>query len=217
GDGLGGDDEREESAEELVTRMSAAAEDANLDFMLEQIPEALEESLTGLGRVAKIVKAMKAFSHPGGEEKGIVDINGSIQTTVTMSRNEWKYVAEMELELADELPVFRGDAGGVNQVLLNMIVNAAHAIGEKNGPNAGATGKIKVQTRDHEGQIEIRIGDSGAGIPEKIRARIFDPFFTTKTVGKGTGQGLSLAHTVVVEQHGGTIAVESEVGEGTTM
>ena len=207
----------EENETKALDGLAQAIDDVELEFLEEEIPRAITESLTGVEHVAKIVQAMKAFSHPGGEEKGVVDINGSIQTTVTMSRNEWKYVAEMELDLADHLPVFRGNAGGVNQVLLNLIVNAAHAIGEKNGPNAGATGKITVQTRGTEDEVEIRIRDSGAGIPEEIRARIFDPFFTTKTVGKGTGQGLSLAHTVIVDQHGGTIAVESEVGEGTTM
>ena len=215
-EGLGGDNEGEESAEELVARMTAAAADANLDFMIEQIPEALAESLTGLGRVAKIVKAMKAFSHPGGDERELANLNEGIERTVTLCTNEWKYVSDVEMDLDPDLPLVSCLPGEINQVILNMVVNAAHAIEAKLGKSTAEKGAIGIRTCTRGDDVEIRISDSGSGMPPEVQERIFDPFFTTKSVGKGTGQGLAISHAVVVENHGGTIAVESEPGEGTT-
>jgi signal transduction histidine kinase len=159
---------------------------------------------------------MKEFSHSGASEMALADLNRSLETTVNVASHEWKYVANVQKDLDEDLPHVFCHAGEISQVLLNMIVNAAYALREKLGSGASEKGLIKVSTR-HAGEFaEIRVSDTGAGIPPEIRQRIFDPFFTTKAVGDGTGQGLSMAHKVVVQEHQGTISVESEVGVGTT-
>lgn len=201
-----------------VEEVKAAAEDADLEYLREEVPKAIAQSLEGAERVVKIVRAMKEFSHPGTEEKTAVDLNRAIESTVTVSRNEWKYVSELELNLDPELPLVRCLPGDLNQAVLNLIINAAHAI-EKRRDDEGkldALGKIRVSTRKLDGQVELRIGDNGTGIPEELLNRIFDPFFTTKPVGKGTGQGLAITYSVIVEKHHGTIDVETKLGEGTT-
>jgi signal transduction histidine kinase len=184
-------------------------------FLLAEIPKALQQTAEGIERVSTLVTAMKEFSHPGKKEKVAVDLNKAIETTITVARNEWKYVAEMKTEYDPTLPEVSCLPGEMNQVLLNLIVNAAHAIAEveKNGEHKGS---ITVRTRNHPDWVEIQIEDTGGGIPEGVRSRIFDPFFTTKEVGKGTGQGLAIAHSVVVGKHGGTIHFQTEVGKGTT-
>jgi signal transduction histidine kinase len=169
-----------------------------------------------VARVAKIVRAMKDFSHPGFEAKAPTDLNQAIESTVTVARNEWKYVADLDLVLDPQLPLVPCLPGEINQVILNLVVNAAHAIGDVVGAGAGGKGRIRVSTSRQGDWAEIRVQDTGAGIPESARARIFDPFFTTKAVGKGTGQGLTIAYSVVVQQHGGTIEFETELGQGTT-
>ncbi|MFQ5701711.1 MAG: response regulator [Acidobacteriota bacterium] len=199
---------------ELVSQLRAAMKDADVDYVTEEIPRAIEQSLHGVERVAQIVRAMKEFSHPG-EEKTAFDINRGIQSTIMVARNEWKYVAEMVTELDPELPLVPCMPGDFNQVILNIIVNAAHAIADGKSDDSQDQGTITVSTRRVNSWAEIRIADTGGGIPENIRAKIFDPFFTTKDIGKGTGQGLSIAHAVIVKKHGGTISVETEMGKGT--
>src|SRR5262249_43268367 len=162
-----------------------------------------------VSRVSKLVSAMKEFSHPGTKEKVPLDLNRAIECTITVARNEWKYVADMETHFDSTLPLISCQPGEFNQVILNLIVNAAHAIGDVVGKDGASKGKITVHTQNHPESAEIRIGDTGAGIPESIRARIFDPFFTTKEIGKGTGQGLAIARSVVVDKHGGTIHFET--------
>jgi PAS domain S-box-containing protein len=189
----------------------------DLDYIREEIPKAIKQSLEGLGYVAGIVSAMKQFSHPGTEEKVYTDINKAIQNTITISRNEWKYVADVSTGLDPSLPLTPCLPGELNQVILNMIINAAHAVAESIDTASGEKGIIKITTRRDDPWVEIRISDTGAGIPEAIRDRIFDPFFTTKEVGKGSGQGLAIAHSVVVSKHGGTIGFETEINRGTTM
>ena len=156
------------------------------------------------------------FSHPGTDEKTNVDINRAIETTITVAKNEWKYVADVETDLDADLPVVPGLPGELNQVFLNLLVNAAHAIADVVGDGANGKGKITFSTRSAGDWAEIRIEDTGGGIPEAIRSRIFDPFFTTKELGKGTGQGLAIAHSVIVQKHGGKLWVNSDPGEGTT-
>lgn len=197
-------------------KIQAIMEEVDVTYLTEEIPKAISQSLEGIDRVVTIVRAMKEFSHPGVEGKTSIDINKAIESTVTVSRNEWKYVAELEMELAPQLPMVSCFAGSVNQVMLNLIVNAAQAIAEVVRDGANEKGSIRIRTREDGNCVEIRITDTGTGIPEHVRDKIFDPFFTTKTVGKGTGQGLSLVHTVIVEKHGGTLNVETEVGKGTT-
>ncbi len=177
---------------------------------------AVNESLEGVERVRKIVMAMREFSHPSEREKKLADINHGIETTVAISRNEWKYSAELDTNLDPLLPTIYCQIDEINQVVLNMIINAVQAIQEKHPPETGEKGKITISTLKKENHIHIKIQDSGVGIPEEIRQRIFDPFFTTKGVGKGTGQGLSLAHQIVVQKHKGRIYVDSMAGEGTT-
>jgi len=196
--------------------IASSMEQADLPFLLKEIPAAIDQSLEGIERVAKIVRSMKEFSHPGTEEKQDVDINRAIENTLTISRNEWKYVAEAVTELAEDLPPVTCRPGDLNQVLLNLIVNAAHAIEAKLSGRSNERGVITVRTRQDGEWVEIDVQDTGTGIPEAIRAKVFDPFFTTKKVGRGTGQGLAIARTIVVQRHGGTIGFDTEVGRGTT-
>nr|MBS0021222.1 histidine kinase [Gammaproteobacteria bacterium] len=192
-------------------------EEADADYLLEEIPRALDQSLDGLGRVTRIVHAMKAFSHPSLEEKVPADLNQALETTLIVASNEWKYVAEVTTALDPELPPVACFPGDLNQVFLNLIVNAAHAIAEVVTPDAGAKGRITVSTALlPDGNAEIRIADTGCGITDENRFKVFDPFFTTKGIGKGTGQGLAIAYNIIVKKHGGTIDFKSTPGQGTS-
>ncbi len=207
------------SAPDVVAAAKAAEEaedDADLDYILENAPVALDRAREGLGRVAAIVRSMKEFAHPDRKEMATADLNQAIRSTLVIASNEYKYVAEVETGFDPVLPHVNCYAGEVNQVVLNLIVNAAHAIGDVVKEQGGGKGKIRVATRVVGECVEIAISDTGKGIPPEVRSRIFDPFFTTKEVGKGTGQGLAIARTVVVEKHGGTLHFETEVGKGTT-
>jgi len=159
---------------------------------------------------------MKDFAHPGVAVKQACDLNKAIDSTITVACGEWKYVAQMVTDFDSSLPLIPCLQGEFNQVVLNMIINASHAIGDVVGDGSKGRGTITISTRRADPWAEIRIGDTGTGIPENVRARIFDPFFTTKQVGKGTGQGLAISHNVVVDKHGGTISLESTEGLGTT-
>jgi signal transduction histidine kinase len=192
-----------------------AEDDADLDYILENAPVALDRARDGLSRVAAIVRSMKEFAHPDRKETTQVDLNQAISSTLVIATNEYKYVADVETEFAP-LPHISCYAGEINQVVLNLIVNAAHAIGDVVKESPGTRGKIRVSTTLLGDHVEIAITDSGRGIPPEVRARIFDPFFTTKEVGKGTGQGLAIARAVVVDKHGGTLRFDTEVGKGTT-
>ncbi|MCG8588884.1 MAG: ATP-binding protein [Proteobacteria bacterium] len=166
-------------------------------------------------RVSEIVLAMKTFSHPGGKGKTLLDLNHALQSTATVSRSEWKYVAEMETRFDPSLPRVFCHPGELNQVFLNLIVNAAHAIADAVGDGAQGKGTITLTTRSEADGVVVEVADNGSGIPEEVRGRIFEPFFTTKGVGKGTGQGLAIAYSVVTDKHAGRIEVESQLGEGT--
>ncbi len=201
---------------EQLERVEGATRELDLDYLIGEIPAAISQSLEGVERVAKIVRAMKDFSHPGTVEKQAVDLNKAIESTITVARNEYKYVAEMVTDLDPSLPLVPCRPDEINQVILNIIINAAHAIADVVGREPAEKGTISIKTRGHGDSAEIAISDTGGGIPEKIRTRIFDPFFTTKEVGKGTGQGLAISHAVIVEKHGGTIDFETVMGQGTT-
>jgi len=201
---------------DLIAGADAAFAKAKVPYLIKQLPRALEQSRDGLGRIASIVQAMKEFSHPSGSEKKPVNLREAIETTIAVARNEWKYVAEVELDMAPELPLVPALRNEFNQVILNLVVNAAHAIGESTAGGARGKGKIRIVGRIVGEQVEIRISDNGAGIPEAARAKVFEPFFTTKEVGKGTGQGLAIAYSVIVDKHQGSIAFETEVNRGTT-
>jgi len=200
---------------ELIDEMEDALDEADIEFLSEEIPLAIEQSLQGINSVANIVQAMKEFSHPGMEEKTSYDINRAIENTIMVARNEWKYIAEMETSFDTDLPLIPCLQGEFNQVILNILINAAQAIADVVEDGSERKGKIAISTHRNGDWAEIRISDTGMGIPEEIRSKIFDPFFTTKDVGKGTGQGLAISHNVVVEKHGGTITFETEMGKGT--
>jgi signal transduction histidine kinase len=191
----------------------AALDKADLPYLAKEVPEALQQLLEGVARVSSLVQAMKEFSHPDTGEQKPADLNRAIETTLVVARNEYKYVADVVTALAPGLPPVTCVVGEVNQAVLNLLVNAAHAIGDAKGRGRGTITITTLLDGDH---VEIRVADSGTGIPEEIRGRIFDPFFTTKPVGKGTGQGLYLVHTLIVKKHHGTVQFESQVGAGTT-
>ena len=188
---------------------------ADLGYLTQEIPKAIAQSLDGVARVAKIVRAMKEFSHPGTTEKTPIDLNHAIESTLIVATTEWKYIADLVTEFDATLPPVPCLPGEFNQVILNIVVNASHAIADVVGDGAKGKGKITVSTRRDGEWAEVRIRDTGTGIPASAQAKVFDPFFTTKGVGKGTGQGLAIAHAVIAEKHGGTIKFETETGKGT--
>ena len=203
---------------DMVARLEDAEATSDLSYLTETVPKAIESAQEGIGRVRKIVAAMKAFSHPGRAEKTLEDLNDAIDCTATISANVWKHVARMDRALESTLPKVRCLVGEVNQVILNLIVNAAHAISDARTPAASEhdLGMIRIETGVNAGFAEIRISDTGGGIPPHIQHRLFEPFFTTKEVGRGTGQGLTLARSIIVDHHNGYINFTTEVGKGTT-
>ncbi len=204
---------QEHGPEERVKELGEMEEDIGLDYLTEELPVAFETTFDGVHRIAEIVRSMKEFAHPG-REKSAADLNRAIQNTLTISRNEVRYVADTEVDLGDIPPVVC-HLDHINQVILNLVVNAAHAISDKiEGTND--RGLIKVATSKHGGHVQIAVSDTGTGIPEDVQERIFDPFFTTKDVGRGTGQGLAMARSIVEEKHGGSLTFETAAGEGTT-
>lgn len=191
-------------APEVAAALAEAERRADLAFMLEEVPKAITQTLDGVERVTRIVKAMKEFSHPGAEELTATDINHAIESTTIVSRNEWKYVADLRLDLEEGMPAIPVMPGGFNQVILNLVVNAAHAIADVVA-GSGGKGLITISTRDQGEAVQVMVTDTGTGIPEAVRGRIFDPFFTTKEVGRGTGQGLAIARAEIVGKLGGSI------------
>ncbi len=201
---------------ELIESVASEVQAADLDYLGTEIPKAIAQTLEGVDRVATIVRAMKDFSHPGTKEKTPTNIHKAIESTLIVCRHEYKYVAEVTTDFDPAMPPVPCFPGDFNQVIMNLIVNAAHAIAGTLETQENARGKISVTTRRDGDWAEIRISDTGAGIPENIRSKIYDPFFTTKEVGKGTGQGLAICHAVIVNKHGGTITFDTQIGKGTT-
>jgi signal transduction histidine kinase len=197
-----------------VAAARATETEADVDYALANAPGALDAAVVGLDRVAAIVRSMKDFAHPDRDEKTLVDLNRAVESTLMIAANECKYVADVRTELAP-IPLVRCNGGEINQVVLNLVVNAAHAIRDVVG-HSGTKGKITVTTRMIGNEVEIAVGDTGTGIPQAIRDKIYDPFFTTKDVGRGTGQGLAIAHRVVVDKHCGSLRFETVSGTGTT-
>jgi PAS domain S-box-containing protein len=189
-----------------------ASTDENVEELRREMPPALKLMADGLSRIAEIVRSMKDFSHADQNEVGSVDLNRSLSSTLVVARSEYKMVADVETELGS-LPPVVCHGSQINQVFLNLIVNGAHAIADV-VKDSGARGKILVRTRADGDYVVIEIEDTGGGIPEAIRPRIFDQFFTTKEVGRGTGQGLSVARNVVVKGHGGSLDFTTEMGKG---
>jgi len=202
-------------SEGFVAKVEQAMRDADIAFLAAEVSKAIDQSLEGVEQVANIVRTMKEFAQPGGRPKQAVDLNRMILGTLTMVRNEWKYVAELATDFADDLPPVACLPADLSQAVLNLVVNAAEAIAKAVGDGARGKGTLTVRTRRDGDWVEVRVEDTGVGIPESIRDHIFDPFFTTKEVGQGLGQGLSHARSIVVERHGGSLAFETEVGRGT--
>jgi PAS domain S-box-containing protein len=188
---------------------------ASADYLLTEIPKAIHDTMDGVHRTTKIVQAMKTFSHPGSADRVPVNLREAIESTLTISRSEWRHVAEVVTDFDPDLPAVPLFAAEFNQALLNLIVNATHAIADVVGPDPAAKGTITLSTRRQGGCAEVRVRDTGTGIAAAIQPRIFDPFFTTKPPGKGTGQGLAIVHSVIVDKHGGALQFETAVGRGT--
>ena len=201
---------------DLLAQFDAQVENSDLDYLMKEIPRALEQSLDGVQRVAKIIKGMKEFSHPGSEEKRAIDINKAIETTVTVARHEWKYVADVTTEFALDLPLVPCLIGEFNQVILNLIINAAHAIEAAIAQGLREKGEIVICTSRDGAWVQVAVKDNGIGMSPEVRSRVFEPFFTTKPLGKGTGQGLALAHAAIVNRHHGQLWFETEPRQGTT-
>lgn len=205
---------------DIAARLEAAADppDGDTRYLLDEIPAALTEALEGVERVRKIVGAVKDFSYPDSGHKAWADLARALETTATVSRNQWKYVADVVFDIEPDLPPVFCEVGEINQVILNLIVNAAHAIEERNHPAPGgsaAKGLITLSLKRDGDQVVLGVADTGTGIPPEHREKIFDLFFTTKPPGRGTGQGLSICQSIVVRRHGGRIAMETEMGRGT--
>jgi signal transduction histidine kinase len=197
----------------LTPQLTALADKYDLDFILEDSPKAIKQAQEGVERVAEIVKVMKTFSHiEQGQNKQLINLHQALNNALTISRNSYKYIAEVETDFSPEVGSIECYASELNQVFLNLLINAAHAIEE----NKAGMGKINIVTRKLDNSVEILIKDNGAGIPVVIQEKVFNLFFTTKEVGKGTGQGLSLSHSIIVEKHSGKLFFESSPGLGTT-
>ena len=188
------------------------ADEIDIGYLREEIPLAAKQALEGAGRISEIVRAMKNFAHPDQAAPEEVDLNEVINSSAIISKNEWKHHASLDTDLSDNLPPLSGFAGQLSQLVLNLLVNAAHAIEE----TGRSDGKISIATKGTPDSIELTVSDNGRGIPKEIADQIFDPFFTTKKVGKGTGQGLTMCHDIVTAKHNGTIRFDSEPGQGTT-
>jgi len=187
--------------------------DEDIDFLCEEVPQAIQESRIGMEQISHIVHSMKEFSHPGGTNRAAADLNKAIKNTLTVSRNAWKLSAAVACDLQDDLPPVTCREAELNQVFLNLIVNAAQAIEASGKP---LPGQIRISSRADGEDVEIRVSDNGCGIAPDIADKIFDPFFTTKSVGKGTGQGLAISNDIITVKHGGSLTVDSTLGEGTT-
>jgi two-component system NtrC family sensor kinase len=201
-----------QKATALAEALDYAAK-VDLEFLFSESPTALKESLHGIAQISRIVRAMREFAHPVSHEKEPMEINKIIETTLTVSRNEWKNAAEIALNLDPNLPTTLGFPGEISQVLLNLIINASHAIRDK---HKGQRGRIEIGTGVRNGKVCLTIADNGGGIADEIREKVFEPFFTTKEVGVGTGQGLAISRDIVVRRHGGSIRFNSTLGGGTT-
>jgi signal transduction histidine kinase len=199
---LGAIDEGLEADDALATLRA----ELKLDFLRKDLPELIAESREGTERVRKIVTDLKVFSHPAQSEPEYADLNEGLETTLNIVRNEIKYRARVVKKLGD-IPPLRCYPGQINQVFMNLLVNAAQAM--------DGFGEIRVATARDNDDVVVTVSDNGPGIPEELQARVFEPFFTTKEPGQGTGLGLSISCDIV-RKHGGTMAVTSHPGQGTT-
>lgn len=203
------------SNSESAVQLKESAAAAQLGFFISELPAALEQSKEGVSRVSTIVSAMKSFSHPSSGEMRLVNVQELLETTVTVARNEWRYVADVNIEVEENIPELQCFRSELSQVILNLLVNASHAIESDLEGSKRERGVINITAKKSNKNVLIKVSDDGCGMPDEVKVKIFDPFFTTKEVGKGTGQGLSIAYTVIVNKHSGSISVNSEPGKGT--
>jgi signal transduction histidine kinase len=201
---------------ELLASVDEAFEEADMEFLAEEFPTAIAQAQSGVERIAQIVQAMKEFSHPGDTNLKPANINKAIETTQTVTRSEWKLIADFETDFDQDMPMIPCLISEFNQVVLNMIINARDAISDCLEKDPGQKGKISISTKVNGSRAEIRISDTGGGIPQSVQDKIFDPFFTTKEVGKGSGQGLAISRAVIVDKHKGELDFETQEGKGTT-
>ncbi len=202
---------------EAANGLGELEEELDIEFIEEEAPLAIERSRAGIRRVAEIVAAMKQFSHPGGSDLGPTELNTILENTLVVAKNEYKYVAELQTDLGT-IPEVMANPGDIGQVILNLIVNAAHAIADRIA-GTDQLGRIDVTTTVEANGVALTVTDTGGGVPPEIQDRIFDPFFTTKDPGRGTGQGLAIARSIVVDRHGGRLdlSVEPDVGSTFTV
>ena len=201
---------------DLKSEIEKVCPASQLQFFRGEIETALSETLAGTQRIAKIVSAVKEFSHPGSAEKVLIDLNRAIESAATVTTNHWKLVADVDFHLNSDVPRLKCLPSQVSQVLVNLIVNAADAIQDQNKKIGRKRGSIVLSTGFDSDSIFFSVEDTGTGIDQENLQKIFLPFFTTKPVGKGTGQGLSITHSIIVENHGGRVDVKSDVGVGTS-
>ncbi len=201
---------------QMVERVRALQRESDVDYLREETPVALEELRGGLTRITRIVRSISEMAHPGQGREMVVDVNHVVENAIAISRNEWKYVAQLQTRLHTDLPPMSGFPEQLGQALLNLLVNAAHAVAAA-GRKAEGDGCIEVWTGREGSQIVVGVRDNGCGIEPGLADKIFEPFFTTKEPGKGTGQGLSIVRAIVEEAHGGRLELDSTPGEGTSI
>ncbi len=199
-----------------VRELMESAEKADFEYLTNEIPKSVEQTIEGIVRISSIVKSLKSFAHPDTKEKVPTDINKTVADAVVITRNEWKYSSDIEHNPDRDLPEVRCYPAEISQVLLNIIINASHAVKEAIEAGRIERGKIVIETLGKKGYAEIVITDNGIGMSEEVLRNIYDPFFTTKEVGKGTGQGLAISHSIVVKKHGGRIFCKSSPGRGSS-
>ncbi|MBW1975553.1 MAG: PAS domain S-box protein [Deltaproteobacteria bacterium] len=212
---LGGLDPSSPRRLELLKNIKKSEEEIDIDFLTTEIPQAIQQSIECITQIQKIVSSIRDFSHPLTPKRQWVDINKSIQSVVNLTKNEWKRIAEVSLKLDPKLPLLYCSPTEINQVLLNLVVNALQAIQEKKEKNSNFWGRLTLETSLNGPWCEIKISDNGVGIPDTIKDKVFEPFFTTKDPGMGTGQGLAIAQAIVVRGHSGQIFFNSKEGKGT--
>jgi signal transduction histidine kinase len=204
----GADDDR------LRAGICGELQKSDLAFLATEVPSAFTQTLEGIGRITRIVRAIKEFTGPGSGQREFADLNQAIETTVIVCQNRWSPVAELVTELDGSLPLVPCVIGDINQVVLNLILNAVDSIEEARAGDPSSRGRILIRTRAERDLAVIEVSDDGVGIADHVREHLFEPFFTTKEVGQGTGEGLCLAHRIVVKDHGGTIGTQSQTGPG---
>jgi PAS domain S-box-containing protein len=202
--------------DELLAKVSSAQQRSDIEFLSQEVPQAIEQTLDGINHVAKLVSAMRDFSHVDERRKMPSDLNKAIENSIVISHNELKYVADVEKDLDASLPMVCCCVDDINQVLLNLLINSAHSIEEKLAGSEETRGLVTVKSWSEGANVLISVTDTGTGIKQSLQERIFDPFFTTKEAGKGTGQGLAFVRSAIVEKHGGKLELQSEEGKGTT-